>query len=44
MRCTLCNEHIEDVDVQFGDVVELHGEYWHPECYAEYFGEILDVA
>ena len=37
MRCTLCNEHIEPVEVQFGDAVEVEGEYWHIECYAEYF-------
>ena len=44
MRCTLCNEQIEDVDLQNGDVVEVNGEYWHPECFSEYFGEIVDVA
>lgn len=43
MRCTLCNEHIEEVELTFGDVVEIHGEYWHSECFAEYFEE-ADVA
>jgi len=44
VHCTLCNEPIEEVELQFGDVVEVDGEYWHVECYAEYFEEILDVA
>jgi hypothetical protein len=44
MRCRLCNEHIEDVDMDYGDIVEISGEYWHPECFAEYFGETVDVA
>jgi hypothetical protein len=42
MRCTLCNEHIEEVDFQFGDAVETDGEYWHGECYSEYFDEALE--
>ena len=37
MRCTLCNEHIEDVEIALGDVVVVDDEYWHLECYAEYF-------
>jgi hypothetical protein len=44
VRCIMCNEDIEEVDMQYGDVVEVNGEYWHPECFAEYFGEIVDVA
>lgn len=44
MRCRLCNEHIEDIEMQFGDVVEIEGEYWHGECFAEYFEEVLEVA
>jgi len=44
VRCRLCNEHIDDVDVQFNDVVEIEGEFWHAECFAEYFEEVLDVA
>jgi hypothetical protein len=44
MRCRLCNEYIEDVDVDYGDIVEISGEYWHPECFAEYFEETVDVA
>lgn len=42
MRCTLCNEYIEEVDFQFGDALEVDGEYWHAECYAEYFDEALE--
>jgi len=42
-QCTLCNEHIEDVDFEFGEAVDLEGEYWHAECYQEYFGEILET-
>ena len=48
MKCTLCNEHIEDVDFQFNDAIDLDGEYWHAECYSEYFGveidEVLETA
>lgn len=44
MRCSLCNEHIEEVELQFGEVVRLGSEYWHAECYAEYFDEVLEVA
>jgi len=39
-RCALCNEHIEDVLVQFGDAIKAQGEFWHAECYEEYFGEV----
>jgi hypothetical protein len=42
MICTLCNEHIEDVEIQFGDAVQLDKEYWHAECYAEYFDLALE--
>ena len=42
MQCTLCNEHIEDIEIQFGDAVETDGEFWHAECFAEYFGEVYE--
>lgn len=42
MQCRLCNEHIEDVELHFGEVVEFDGEYWHAECYAEYFDEVAE--
>jgi len=42
-QCALCNEHVDDVELQFGDVIDLDGEYWHTECYAEYFGEMPPV-
>lgn len=38
--CALCNETIEATEFQFGEAVELDtGEFWHVECYTEYFGE-----
>lgn len=40
--CAFCNEAIEDIDIQFGDVEVINGEYWHPECFAEYFDESLE--
>ncbi|GMW03529.1 MAG: hypothetical protein AMXMBFR84_46630 [Candidatus Hydrogenedentota bacterium] len=40
--CAFCNEHIEEILVHFGDVRILDEEYWHLECYAEYFGEALE--
>lgn len=42
--CALCNEMIEDVLIQFGEVVIIEDEYWHMECYAEYFDEVLEEA
>lgn len=42
--CALCNEVIMEVDIQFGDVEILDKEYWHLECYAEYFDEVLEEA
>jgi hypothetical protein len=39
----LCNENIEAVEFQFGDAYDLEGEYWHVECYAEYFEEALEA-
>ena len=44
MSCALCNEPIEDVEIQLGDVRIVDGEYWHAECYAEYYGEVLEEA
>lgn len=42
--CALCNEAIEDTDIQFGEVHIEDGEYWHLECYAEYYDEVLEEA
>ncbi len=39
MQCTLCNEYIDEVELEFDDVVQIEEEYWHGECYAEYFDE-----
>jgi len=44
MQCRLCNESFEQVDIDFGEVVRLGDEYWHVECYAEYFDEALETA
>lgn len=44
MKCPLCNEHIEQTEMEIGDVKIAHGEYWHLECYAEYFEEVLEEA
>ncbi len=43
MQCTLCNEHIDDIEFELDDAFEVEGEYWHAECYAEYFGEVLEA-
>ena len=42
MQCTLCNEPIEEVEITFGEVTIEDGEYWHNECYAEYFEVALE--
>ncbi len=42
MRCSFCNEPIEDSEFDFGEVYEIEGEYWHMDCYAEYFEEVLE--
>ena len=41
--CTLCNEAFEQVQIEFDEIVEIDEEFWHQECYAEYFGETLEV-
>lgn len=43
-QCTLCNEHISEVEFEVGEAYELEDECWHAECYAEYFGETLEPA
>lgn len=42
--CTLCNEAIEETDIQFGEIQIVDGEYWHLDCYAEYYDEVLEEA
>ncbi len=44
MQCALCNEYIDDNEFVFDEAFEIDGEYWHAECYAEYFGEELEEA
>lgn len=40
MRCKLCNEAFEQVELEFGEVYRVDDEYWHAACYAEYFDEV----
>lgn len=40
--CPLCNEAIDEKEIQFGEVKMLGDEYWHLDCYAEYFDEVLE--
>jgi len=40
--CALCNEPIEEAEIQLGEVRMLGQEYWHLDCYAEYFDEVLE--
>ena len=44
MRCAFCNEHILEMELRFEEALETHGEFWHRECYEEYFEEALEVA
>jgi recombinational DNA repair protein (RecF pathway) len=41
-RCAFCNETIQQVDFDFGDVHVVDDEHWHADCYAEYFDEPMD--
>ncbi len=43
-HCTLCNEPFEQIEIELEEIVEVDEEFWHSECYAEYFGEILESA
>jgi hypothetical protein len=36
MNCALCNEPIDQYDMDFGDVKELDDTFWHLECLEEY--------
>lgn len=42
MQCTLCNESFAPVEIEFGEVYKVDKEYWHADCYAEYFDESLE--
>lgn len=42
MQCTLCNEPIEPVELEFDDAYDIEGEFWHADCYAEYFDLALE--
>jgi hypothetical protein len=37
-----CNEHIEESEFELDEVYEIDGEYWHAECYTEYFDETVE--
>ncbi len=42
MQCRLCNEAIEEHELEFEEAYKIDDEYWHAECFAEYFGEVLE--
>lgn len=42
MNCALCNESFEQVEIEFGEVLKVEDEYWHTDCYAEYFEDSLE--
>ena len=42
-RCCLCNEPIEQTEFELEIVQIVDGEYWHTECYAEYYEESLEA-
>ena len=42
MQCGLCNETIDQVQIDFEDAFKVEDEYWHAECFAEYFDEVLE--
>lgn len=45
MNCALCNEPIDQYDLEMGDVQELDETFWHTECFEEYADdEILEFA
>ncbi|NLN93661.1 MAG: hypothetical protein GX130_10195 [Candidatus Hydrogenedens sp.] len=44
MNCALCNEFVEENELVCGEALEVDGEYWHSECYVEYYGEELEEA
>lgn len=44
MQCRLCNEHIDEVELEFDEIIQIEDEYWHADCYAEYFEEGVEVA
>ncbi|NUM53189.1 MAG: hypothetical protein HUU46_06070 [Candidatus Hydrogenedentes bacterium] len=40
--CALCNEPIDEIDFEVSSVEVINGEYWHADCFAEYFSEVLE--
>lgn len=37
MQCTLCNELVDEFDIKFDGARQIEDEFWHAECYSEYF-------
>jgi len=44
MHCSLCNEAFGQADIEVGEIIQLGDEFWHSECYSEYFEEALEPA
>jgi len=44
MHCRLCNESFSHSEFEFGEVIQLGDEFWHVDCYSEYFDEALEPA
>lgn len=40
--CALCNEPIEPFQFELGEIKLVAGEFWHLECFAEYFEVALE--
>ena len=39
MHCTLCNEQIQENELEFEDAFKIEDEYWHADCFDEYFDD-----
>ena len=44
MHCRLCNESFSQYEVECEEVLQIGDEFWHAECYSEYFDEALEPA
>ena len=36
MKCALCNEPVDQYDLDIGEVLVLDEDCWHVECFEEY--------
>ena len=43
MFCTLCNDPIEQIEMDLGSATVIGSDYWHVDCHAEYFDETLEL-